>query len=223
MRREAKAVEHRNGRIPGRSSFRDAVLPAGDRRSAGQGVHERRLAVIDVPRQGNHDLRSRALKGGGGGTVVNFDSAQSARIGTGQHMCDGVRWQGGAALLNALSLAMLVAAGALSAAIGGTENSPQTATWVAAGLVAQTFLSARPGRPPGLLDAEEHWQASCQCHRKGIVVTDPVRLTQLAKRAGCAAKQPPGYLLSLLNALPPITDRNVLVGNAAADDAAVYK
>ena len=27
---------------------------------------------------------------------------------------------------------------------------------------------------------------------------DPVRLTQLAKRAGCAAKQPPGYLLPLL-------------------------
>src|SRR6187455_2854602 len=49
------------------------------------------------------------------------------------------------------------------------------------------------------------------------------RLTQLAKRAGCAAKQPPGYLLSLLSSLPPITDPNVLVGNATADDAAVYK
>jgi selenide,water dikinase len=50
-----------------------------------------------------------------------------------------------------------------------------------------------------------------------------IRLTQLAKRAGCAAKQPPGYLLSLLAALPPITDPNVLVGNATADDAAVYR
>jgi selenide, water dikinase len=58
---------------------------------------------------------------------------------------------------------------------------------------------------------------------KGVLVIDPVRLTQLAKRAGCAAKQPPGYLLSLLQSLPPITDPNVLVGNAAADDAAVYK
>src|SRR5690242_3809618 len=54
-------------------------------------------------------------------------------------------------------------------------------------------------------------------------MSDPVRLTQHAKRAGCAAKQPPGYLLSLLGQLPPITDPNVLVGNAAADDAAVYK
>lgn len=54
-------------------------------------------------------------------------------------------------------------------------------------------------------------------------MTDPVRLTQLAKRAGCAAKQPPGYLLSLLKSLPPITDPNVLVGSATADDAAVFK
>src|SRR4051812_39474270 len=54
-------------------------------------------------------------------------------------------------------------------------------------------------------------------------MSDPIRLTQFAKRAGCAAKQPPGYLLSLLGSLPPITDPNVLVGNATADDAAVYK
>jgi selenium donor protein len=50
-----------------------------------------------------------------------------------------------------------------------------------------------------------------------------VRLTQLAKRAGCAAKQPPGYLLPLLNHLPALNDPNVLVGSATADDAAVYR
>ncbi len=54
-------------------------------------------------------------------------------------------------------------------------------------------------------------------------MTEPIRLTQLAKRAGCAAKQPPGFLLPLLQMLPPITDPNVLVGTATADDAAVYK
>jgi selenide,water dikinase len=54
-------------------------------------------------------------------------------------------------------------------------------------------------------------------------MSDPVRLTQLAKRAGCAAKQPPGYLLPLLAKLPPITDPRVLVGSATADDAAVYQ
>ena len=52
---------------------------------------------------------------------------------------------------------------------------------------------------------------------------DAVRLTQLAKRAGCAAKQPPGYLLPLLQSLPAITDPRVLVGSATADDAAVFK
>src|SRR6478609_1622889 len=54
-------------------------------------------------------------------------------------------------------------------------------------------------------------------------MTDTIRLTQFAKRAGCAAKQPPGYLLSMLGLLPAITDPNVLVGNATADDAAIYK
>jgi selenide,water dikinase len=52
---------------------------------------------------------------------------------------------------------------------------------------------------------------------------DSIRLTQFAKRAGCAAKQPPDYLLSLLAGLPPIDDANVLVGHATADDAAVYR
>jgi selenide, water dikinase len=55
------------------------------------------------------------------------------------------------------------------------------------------------------------------------MMPEKIRLTQLAKRAGCAAKQPPGYLLSLLSSLPKITDPNVLVGSATADDAAIYK
>ncbi len=53
--------------------------------------------------------------------------------------------------------------------------------------------------------------------------TPEIRLTQLAKRAGCAAKHPPGYLLPLLGMLPKLTDPNVLVGSSTADDAAVYK
>lgn len=52
---------------------------------------------------------------------------------------------------------------------------------------------------------------------------DDIKLTQMAKRAGCAAKHPPGYLLPLLGKLPEITDPNVLVGSATADDAAIYK
>ncbi|MCX4246554.1 selenide, water dikinase SelD [Paraliomyxa miuraensis] len=50
-----------------------------------------------------------------------------------------------------------------------------------------------------------------------------IRLTKTAKRAGCAAKQPPGYLFPLLQRLPPVTDPQVLVGSATADDAAVYR
>jgi selenide,water dikinase len=50
-----------------------------------------------------------------------------------------------------------------------------------------------------------------------------VRLTKMAKRAGCAAKHPPGYLFPLLGTLPPLTDPNVLVGSATADDAAIYR
>jgi selenide,water dikinase len=52
---------------------------------------------------------------------------------------------------------------------------------------------------------------------------DSIRLTQFAKRAGCAAKQPPDYLLSLLSRMPAVTDPNVMVGHATSDDAAVYK
>ncbi len=51
----------------------------------------------------------------------------------------------------------------------------------------------------------------------------PIRLTKFAKRAGCAAKQPPGYLFPMLGRLPVVTDPNVLVGSATADDAAVYR
>lgn len=51
----------------------------------------------------------------------------------------------------------------------------------------------------------------------------PLRLTRLAKRAGCAAKHPPGFLLPLLGLLPKVDDANVLVGSATADDAAVYR
>ena len=50
-----------------------------------------------------------------------------------------------------------------------------------------------------------------------------VRLTKLAKRAGCAAKHPPGYLLPLLGAIPAVTDPNVLVSASTVDDAAIYK
>src|SRR5215472_16455062 len=53
--------------------------------------------------------------------------------------------------------------------------------------------------------------------------TPAVRLTQLTRRGGCASKQPPGYLLPLLAQFPALTDPRILVGNATADDAAVFR
>jgi selenide,water dikinase len=50
-----------------------------------------------------------------------------------------------------------------------------------------------------------------------------IRLTKTAKRAGCAAKHPPGFLFPLLGGLVPVTDPNVLIGSTTADDAAVYR
>ncbi len=54
-------------------------------------------------------------------------------------------------------------------------------------------------------------------------MADPIRLTKIAKRAGCAAKHPPGYLLPLLAGLPKVQDPNVLIGSASSDDAAIYR
>ncbi|MEQ1828517.1 MAG: selenide, water dikinase SelD [Pirellula sp.] len=50
-----------------------------------------------------------------------------------------------------------------------------------------------------------------------------IRLTKYAKRAGCAAKQPPDYLLALLPTLPRTFDENILIGSSTMDDAAIYK
>ena len=55
------------------------------------------------------------------------------------------------------------------------------------------------------------------------MTTPAIRLTQLTRRGGCASKQPPGYLLPLLAQFPALTDPRILVGNATADDAAVFR
>src|SRR5205085_222494 len=59
----------------------------------------------------------------------------------------------------------------------------------------------------------------CVVHTNAMTV----RLTKTAKRAGCAAKHPPGFLFPLIGALPKVSDPNVLVGSSTADDAAIYR
>jgi selenide, water dikinase len=53
--------------------------------------------------------------------------------------------------------------------------------------------------------------------------TGIVRLTHLSACAGCAAKFDSAVLARALRALPQITDPQVLVGNATADDAGIYR
>src|SRR3989442_7034266 len=57
---------------------------------------------------------------------------------------------------------------------------------------------------------------------KGEVVAERLKLTAMAKAAGCAAKLNPATLDAVLRKLPPQTDANVLVGFDTNDDAGVY-
>ena len=52
---------------------------------------------------------------------------------------------------------------------------------------------------------------------------EKVRLTQLSKSSGCAAKLSPQILSEVVGKLPRFWDENLLVGVETSDDAAVYK
>ena len=54
-------------------------------------------------------------------------------------------------------------------------------------------------------------------------MTDKVRLTQLSKSAGCAAKLSPQILSEVMGKLPGFQDKKLLVGVETSDDAAVYQ
>jgi selenide, water dikinase len=54
-------------------------------------------------------------------------------------------------------------------------------------------------------------------------LSEPVKLTTMAKAAGCAAKLSPKLLDSVLRGLPRQSDANVLVGFETSDDAGVYR
>jgi selenide, water dikinase len=54
-------------------------------------------------------------------------------------------------------------------------------------------------------------------------LTETLKLTAMAKAAGCAAKLNPATLESVLRKLPRQTDPNVLVGFDTNDDAGIYK
>jgi selenide, water dikinase len=72
-------------------------------------------------------------------------------------------------------------------------------------------LQARRGR--------HLYNAMCEVE----TVADRVKLTAMAKAAGCAAKLNPAILDAVLRKLPRQTDPNVLVGFDTNDDAGIYR
>src|SRR5258707_1480083 len=58
---------------------------------------------------------------------------------------------------------------------------------------------------------------------RGAPLATQVKLTSMAKAAGCAAKLNPATLDAILRKLPRQTNPNVLVGFDTNDDAGIYK
>ena len=56
-----------------------------------------------------------------------------------------------------------------------------------------------------------------------MIPDNEVRLTQMTKTAGCAAKIGPGTLAGVLENLPKADDPNLMVGIETSDDGAVYR
>ena len=56
-----------------------------------------------------------------------------------------------------------------------------------------------------------------------MIPDNEVRLTQMTKTAGCAAKSGPGTLAGVLENLPKADDPNLMVGIETSDDGAVYR
>src|SRR5882762_2742395 len=64
---------------------------------------------------------------------------------------------------------------------------------------------------------------SAKRSERDIPLATQVKLTSMAKAAGCAAKLNPATLDAILRKLPRQTDPNVLVGFDTNDDAGIYK
>lgn len=56
-----------------------------------------------------------------------------------------------------------------------------------------------------------------------MIADEQVKLTQMTRAAGCAAKIGPGTLADILSGLPGFVDPNLLVGIETSDDAAIYR
>jgi selenide,water dikinase len=66
------------------------------------------------------------------------------------------------------------------------------------------------------------WKHRNNARQRGAYLAAQVKLTAMAKAAGCAAKLNPATLDAVLRKLPRQTDPNVLVGFDTNDDAGIY-
>jgi len=73
-----------------------------------------------------------------------------------------------------------------------------------------------------IIDAVVKLQPKSGHQHSEIIATEEIKLTQFTHGLGCACKIRPQYLEKALQDMPAVTDKNVLVGLAASDDAAVY-
>jgi len=73
-----------------------------------------------------------------------------------------------------------------------------------------------------IIEAVKKLQPKTGHQHSEIIATGEIKLTQFTHGLGCACKIRPQYLEKALQDMPAVTDKNVLVGLAASDDAAVY-
>ena len=73
-----------------------------------------------------------------------------------------------------------------------------------------------------IVDAVKKLQPKTGHQATEVIETKEIKLTQFTHGLGCACKIRPQYLEKVLKDLPPIFDKNVLIGANGADDAAVY-
>jgi selenide,water dikinase len=163
-----------------------------------------------------------SFRGSTGGDILTRIPGLAASTGSACHAgtC------GPSPVLQAMGVPDEIALGAIRFSLGRTSTAAEVDTVVdeLRMIIEKSTTNASASNTDGARFAKECAPATPCVEPLHEPSNDlPVRLTQTAKRAGCAAKQPPGYLLPLLGQIPAITDPNVLVGSATADDAAVYK
>ncbi len=78
----------------------------------------------------------------------------------------------------------------------------------AAGIIAEAVIRLKPSGAATIAVSRD---------------TDEIKLTHYTHGLGCACKLRPQVLEQILAKLPPVNDKNVLVGTETADDAAVYR